>query len=228
MLGYRCTGNCRHPSPRIPEARPAARLVDTIATFSARERNWLAARDEEYTCEIAAHEAGHVIGAALFGRATVYAQVGARPHVCYERHFCSRTEAALIVATLAGPVAGGYARHCIVCRTPEQMAYHFDKAEAGANGTCDDCHVAGLLLALYPDESRASLSRRWRAHWDVTADLFDRFEIRIQTGKLARALREHIHLDRTAIDALVDRAMLRAVGRDAVAATPGGEGADPT
>ncbi|GGC70809.1 hypothetical protein [Chelatococcus reniformis] len=162
--------------------------------------------------EVVAHEAGHVVGAALYGRRTLHAQVGHEPHVAFDEDpFRCRWEEPLAVATLGGPVAGGMTLHNVAPPPAEVMTYHLAKARAGGTGTCDECRLAELLVVLHGDEPDARLAERWRAHWRHSVDLFDRLEVRCQVNKLARALRTEIHLDGSAIDRIIDRPMLERV-----------------
>src|SRR3954467_12262336 len=186
--------------------RGSWRLSLSIAALSGNPTRLL----QPETVSIAHHEAGHAVAGAYFGRPLRYVQTGAHPHCAYTPGTGERSERALMVCTLAGPVASASHERRILCHDPDVIAYHLTKARQGEAGRCDECHAAALLVALYPEEDDTALAHRWRAHVHDTADLLDRLDVRAAVSRVAKALHERVHLSGDQAAVLLDGATLRA------------------
>lgn len=194
---------CCHPLAPAKSGTPLP-AIQEIAFLSPAA----AAEEALYREECAAHEAGHVIGYALFGIECLHAQVGERPHVL-PRRTPGDSLLETVLPIFAGQVAGGFSRKHVVGLAADVIEAKITAGDGSA--ACDFCKVGACLatstITTLPEQVEA-----WRLLWATTIDCIISPSVWPEVAKLARALSERTLLESHDIASIIDGPRLRSIG----------------
>ncbi|GJE00024.1 M50 family metallopeptidase [Methylobacterium isbiliense] len=167
----------------------------------------------------AAHEAGHAVVAIALGRRIEQATIeAAGPHVAYTSPHegdPSLTLMTALITSAAGPLAEGMALGRVRRPHPDELLQRLHQLE---HGWCDLCRQA-RFVSLIPDLDDTQRVALWQAAYATADALLDRIEFRLAVARVAHALTERTTLDDAEVEALVDRATLRAAAADTIERT---------
>jgi hypothetical protein len=201
--------SCDAPFDFSPRETPkAAASPEKLERIDPEIIAALARLDAQSTQATAHHESGHVLCAVAMGRGVEYARLdAATPHVAYGQGRV--TEEAAVACSLAGGIAEGIAKRCVIAPSRGEIEHFLAKARAGVAGSCDRCTAARVLLVADREADDDELVARWIAYWRKTADLFDTIEARCALSRLVAALQSKGFLSGADVEALVDSNTLR-------------------
>ena len=205
-----CAGECKVFNFERSDEPIKTMDADRISHFAEEEGASIRRAEKERSGLVAAHEAGHAVAAACFGRDVEYVQSGQNAHCSYSSSARGETsEEAMVICSLAGAMAASKSAGIIKIPDDDYLGGFFDKARRGESGQCDACHAAWIIWVASPVDDDGYLADRYRQHLQAASDLFDIPVVRSYTRRLARALEERTLLDHAEVKVLIDADALR-------------------